>query len=194
VLVYSRDGVKADERLAVMGELWDNGIGARTPDVSQTLTTEQLHSMCAQKLLDWILVLERPAKASSGGGGGGGGGGSSSSSSGGGGGGGGLSGDLRMKLMRSRDAVKAERVKAERLRVSGGGAVSRKKDSYDNILDYIADIGEYQPLAEYQPLSVAELLKILLDPSAASTAQQNPAQILKKVLCVVTLYSNILGH
>ena len=198
VLVYSRDGVKADERLAVMGELWDNGIGARTPDVSQTLTTEQLHSMCAQKLLDWILVLERPAKASSGGGGSGGGvGGGVNSSSGGGGGGGGaggLFGDLRMKLMRSRDAVKAERVKAERLRVSGGGAVSRKKDSYDNILDYIADIGEYQPLAEYQPLSVAELLKILLDPSAASTAQQNPAQILKKVLCVVTLYSNILGH
>ena len=102
--------------------------------------------------------------------------------------------DLRMKLMRSRDAVKAERVKAERLRVSGAGAVSRKKDSYDNILDYIADVGEYQPLAEYQPYSVAELLKILLDPSAASTAQQNPAQILKKVLCIVTLYSNILGH
>ena len=82
--------------------------------------------------------------------------------------GGGSSGDLRMKLMRSRDALKAERVKAERLRVS------------TNIVDYIADIGEYQPLAEYQPLSVAELLKILQDPSAASTAQQNPAQILKK--------------
>ena len=32
VLVYARQGLSAQERLSVMGELWDNGIRAETPD------------------------------------------------------------------------------------------------------------------------------------------------------------------
>ena len=150
VLVYARQGLSAQERLSVMGELWDNGIRAETPDPplplvgaagdegAPVLTTEQLHALCAQRLLDWILILdaERLARGSG--------------------------KELRLKLMRSRDAVKAERNKAERFKMASSSLLScsnkkkdaldassgKKKDSYDNLLEYVA---EFQALAEISP-------------------------------------------
>ena len=64
--------------------------------------------------------------------------------------------------MRSRDAVKAERNKAERFKMASSSLLScsnkkkdaldassgKKKDSYDNLLEYVA---EFQALAEVSP-------------------------------------------
>ena len=172
VLVYSRDGVMAEERLCVMGELWDNGIGVQTPDLPQPhstspviLTIEQLQTICAQRHLDWILILENeragervssndnrsndnrldPRRSNA------------------------NAKDLRLKLTRSRDARKGERVKAERL-----AAAARRKEPTDNLPEYLND---YQAQAEYQASNLSEILDIMLERNtpAAATASNTTA-------------------